>query len=135
MFNIGADVSEKMVNFKFTNSIINAGTSPFTTTGGGTTNCAHDPTPNVLLPKCFAPYQFSNNVIIAPPSNTPPSDWPSSNFFADSATDIQFVNYQGGNGGDYHLRSTSPYKNAGTDGRDLGADVETIQFALTNVHQ
>jgi len=37
-----------------------------------------------------------------------------------------FVNFNSGNGGDYHLAAGSPYKNAGTDGRDLGADVDAI---------
>jgi hypothetical protein len=37
-----------------------------------------------------------------------------------------FVNYNNGNGGDYHLAAGSPYKNAGTDGKDLGADVDAV---------
>jgi hypothetical protein len=31
------------------------------------------------------------------------------------------------------LQSTSPYKNAGTDGKDLGADMEAIEAALAGV--
>jgi hypothetical protein len=38
-----------------------------------------------------------------------------------------FVDYAGG---DYRLADTSPYKNAGNDGRDLGADVTAV-FAAT----
>jgi hypothetical protein len=37
-----------------------------------------------------------------------------------------FVNFNNGNGGDYHLAARSPYKNAGTDGKDLGADVDAV---------
>ena len=36
------------------------------------------------------------------------------------------MNYKNANGGDYHLLSTSPYKHAGTDGKDLGADIDAI---------
>jgi hypothetical protein len=37
-----------------------------------------------------------------------------------------FVNYNSGYKGDYHLQSSSPYRNAGTDGRNIGADVDTV---------
>lgn len=133
MFNVGANVSQKIVNFRFTNSIINAGQYPFTTTGGGTVNCAYNQSPLVLLNTCFTPYLFSNNAIIALPSNDPPSLWPSKNYFPANAAAVQFVNYKNGNGGDYHLLSTSTYKNAGTDGRDLGADVDTIMTEIADV--
>jgi hypothetical protein len=46
---------------------------------------------------------------------------------------VQFVNYNGGNGGDYHLQLSSPYKRKGTDGKDLGADVDAIQSATAGV--
>ena len=133
MFNLGADATEKMVNFKFTNSIVNAGLNPFTTTGGGTGNCAYLQTPNIIVPACFAPYVFTSNAIIAVPSNIGTSNWPSGNSFPASASNVGFVKYNNGNGGDYHLLSTSPYKNAGTDGRDLGADVDTVLADITGV--
>jgi hypothetical protein len=41
-----------------------------------------------------------------------------------------FVNYNGGYGGDYHLAPSSPYAGAGTDGQDLGANIDQI-LALT----
>jgi hypothetical protein len=47
---------------------------------------------------------------------------------------VQFVNYNNGNGGDYHLLVSSPYKNAGTDGRDLGADVDMIVSETAGVY-
>jgi hypothetical protein len=130
MFNVGIDVTQKVPNFRFTNNIVNAGTSPFTTTGGGTANCAYNQSPLILLNACFAPYSFSNNAIIGLPSNAPATAWPSGNWFPATATDVQFVNYKNGNGGDYHLLSSSPYKNAGTDGRDLGADVDAVLSAI-----
>src|SRR5690606_27968964 len=40
---------------------------------------------------------------------------------------VGFVNMSGG---DYRLAAGSPYKNAGSDGRDLGADVTAISGAL-----
>lgn len=46
---------------------------------------------------------------------------------------VEFVNYSNGNGGDYHLVPTSPLKNAGTDGKDIGADVNTVQAVTAGV--
>jgi hypothetical protein len=48
--------------------------------------------------------------------------------------DLQFVNFNGGNGGDYHLLPSSSYKNAATDGKDLGADIDAIQAAIANAY-
>ena len=82
---------------------------------------------------CFPAFTFSNNALIATGSGYPPSSWPSGNLFPASATAVDFVNYNGGNGGDYTLQSGSPYKNAGTDGKDLGADIVGLNAALANV--
>jgi hypothetical protein len=43
------------------------------------------------------------------------------------------VNYKNGNGGDYHLQSSSPFKNAGTDGKDLGADMDALEAEIAGV--
>lgn len=133
MFNVGSNVTQKMVNFRFTNSIVNAGQSPFTTVGGGTADCAFNEAPLILLNACFAPYVFSNNAIIALPSRVYALPWPSRNSFPADAAAVQFVNYKNGNGGDYHLLSTSPFKNRGTDGRDLGADVDNVLAQIVGV--
>jgi hypothetical protein len=132
MFNVGADANHKMVDFRFTNSIINAGLRPFTTTGVPG-NCATNPSPQVLLTACFAPYIFSNNAIIGAPATALSSMWPVQNFFPANAIDVQFVAYNNGNGGDYHLLPSSPYKNAGTDRRDLGADVDAVMAKIDDV--
>jgi hypothetical protein len=52
------------------------------------------------------------------------SRYPSGNFFpAVAAWQSNFVNYVAG---DYRLAATSPYKNAATDGLDLGANIDAI---------
>jgi hypothetical protein len=53
--------------------------------------------------------------------------------FPQTTNDAGFVDYNNGNGGNYSLASTSPYKNKGTDGKDLGADVVGLNAALANV--
>ncbi len=50
-----------------------------------------------------------------------------------SPTEIGFVNYQNGNGGDYHLLPSSPAKGAASDGSDLGANVDAVLTAISGV--
>jgi hypothetical protein len=135
MLNVGDDtvVNRPMRNFVYTNNLVNAGPAPIWTTGGGPTNCAYGSAPRIVLPKCFQPYMFAGNAIIDTPSNVPASQYPTGNFFPDSPAAIHFVNFANGNSGDYHLQKSSPYKNAGTDGKDLGADIDAINAATVGV--
>jgi hypothetical protein len=60
--------------------------------------------------------------------------WPAGNYFAASTTTVQFAKYNGGIGGDYHLVASSPYKGAGTDRKDLGADINALTAATSGVY-
>jgi hypothetical protein len=134
LFSIGNTTGTKISNFVVSNSLMTAGKYPVWSTGGGTANCAYYDRPLTTLTTCFSPASFSHNAIIASPSAYPPSNWPSGNFFPTTISAVQFVNYNGGNGGDYHLLPSSPYKNAGSDGKDLGADIDTILAETANVY-
>ena len=46
---------------------------------------------------------------------------------------VDFMNYADGNGGNYRLANSSPFKNAGTDGKDVGADIEALETATSGV--
>lgn len=122
-----------MNNFVFTNSIVNAGPSPIWTTGGGAANCAIHDSPLITFNACFSSYSVAANAVIAPGPKATEVYWPAGNFFPATAAEVQFVNYNGGNGGDYHLQSSSPYKGKGTDGKDLGADVDAVDSATAGV--
>jgi hypothetical protein len=54
------------------------------------------------------------------------SKYPADNFFPATMADVQFVDLAGGN---YRLQATSPYHNAGTDGYDVGVDVDALEAA------
>ena len=124
----------KMKNFVFTNSIVNAGRYPVWSMGsGGLANCAAHDSPLTTFNACFSLYTFASNVIIAPPSAASAEKWPSGNFFPTGAAAVQFANFNEGNGGDYHLQASSPYKHLGTDGKDLGADVDAVMSATAGV--
>ena len=66
---------------------------------------------------------FNKNVVIGGPGQV----YPAGNFFPGSVNDVQFVDSLLCN---YRLSSGSPYKNAGTDGRDIGADQDAIVAAF-----
>src|SRR4029450_9593064 len=58
------------------------------------------------------------------------SRYPTGNFFpAAAAWQSNFVGYAAG---DYHLVATSIYKGAGTDRKDLGADIDAVNAQTAN---
>jgi putative Ig domain-containing protein len=132
MFNLGAPTTVQIPGFIFGNSIVGAGDSPVTTTGdpGGLSNCAYYQIPIRAVPTCFANYTFSHNAILDSPIAR--SDWPRGNFYYSTST-IGFVNYNNGNGGDYHLLPSSPAIGAASDGTNLGADVDAVLSAINGV--
>jgi len=66
---------------------------------------------------------FRRNVLVGGQSNLYPPD----NFFPGSFDQVIFVNRAGGN---YRLDPASPYKNAGTDGKDIGCNIDALNAAL-----
>jgi len=72
---------------------------------------------------CAPGYVFVRNAIIGAPAASYPID----NFFPATDADVGFVDALNGN---YALSAASPYRNAGTDGRDIGADFGALE-ALT----
>ncbi len=48
------------------------------------------------------------------------------NLFPGAFSSVGFVNYNNGNGGNYHLTSGSVGHLAGTDGKDIGADIDAV---------
>ena len=67
-------------------------------------------------------HSFQGNVIVAGDSSRYPSD----NFFPASESAVGFVDLGGEN---FRLGSSSPFKNAGTDREDIGADIDAIEAA------
>jgi len=75
----------------------------------------------------FAPgYLFTNNAMVA---GGTASGYPANNYFASALTSLAFVNLSGG---DYRLTTTSSYVNKGYDGRDIGADMNTVTSKTNN---
>jgi hypothetical protein len=68
-----------------------------------------------------APSRLTKNVLMGGNANSYSSR--PGNYFPAAWSNVGFVDQANGN---YRLASTSPYKNAGTDGKDLGANIGTI---------
>jgi hypothetical protein len=64
----------------------------------------------------FSNWTFSKNALIGAPASL----YPTGNYFPTTIAAIRFTDYSAGN---YSLAAGSPYKNAGTDGLDIGADL------------
>ena len=120
----------EMYGFVFTNNIVTSGKYPVWNTGGGRASCAYADVPLTSLKNCFTSFKFANNALIADPSQYPPSSWPDRNMFVE---DMQSIGFRSSVEGNYQLYPTSPYKNRGTDGRDLGADIVGLNAALKGV--
>ena len=124
---VGA-VSGPIPNWTYTNNIVSINTGP-AIINTGFPGCADDTINNsAKLVECFSPYAMHDNVLIG--GSGP---WPIGNYLPASPAAVQFVNYNNANGGDYRLLSTSPYHNAGTDGKDLGADVAAVNSHISGV--
>lgn len=105
-------------NFVFTNNIIPLALYGIKGSGAGSGNST--------ISSFFPGSTFSKNVF---PDQYAGSGYPANNFYPLALTDVGFVNYNNGNGGDYHLTANSAYKNAGTDGKDCGADIDIVNTA------
>ena len=124
----------QMWGFVVTNSILGLGSQTIATAGGGPTACAHSGIPLTSLGLCFSTYVFSQNAIIGSSLASKPSDWPAGNYFPANPAAVQFTNFDNANGGNYQLLPASPYRNAGSDGKDLGADISAVQAAIARVY-
>lgn len=74
----------------------------------------------------FPDGEFRRNVIVGASE----SEYPPENFFPASFSSVDFVDQTSGN---YRLAPTSPYRNAGTDGLDIGADIDAVESGTAGV--
>ena len=81
---------------------------------------------NDSLAAYFPGADFRRNVIPGAPATVYPSD----NFYPANLSDVGFVDSASGN---YRLSDLSPYRNGGTDGTDVGADIGGVEDATCGV--
>src|SRR5437868_1750927 len=71
-------------------------------------------------------YVFSKNLMVSASSSANPAG----NFYPSAVSNVGFVDFAGGN---YALSPSSPYHNAGTDGKDVGVDFVQLNAAQAGV--
>jgi hypothetical protein len=83
------------------------------------------------LDKFFPGFVFQKNVIEGlASSGLPQSSYPANNYFPMDWAAVKFMDFKNGN---YILAPSSPFKNAGTDGKDIGADIAGLNAATISV--
>ncbi|HLZ39512.1 MAG TPA: hypothetical protein VKQ11_01030 [Candidatus Sulfotelmatobacter sp.] len=133
------DRTDKLKDFSITNSIFTVGQQGMLGAGGGPTNCARNARdPNDVLNNCFANFVFKNNILIGGRGG-----WPKGNHEVGDADAVGLRDFHEGHGGDYRLcpkeakaagcKKPSPGFGAGTDGKDIGADIDAINRATEGV--
>jgi len=128
---------DKVKNIAITNNVLTAGKRQIVGAGGGPENCVKGRDDNAsALANCFDNIDFSHNLIIGGTKG-----WPPGNIIVTDAADAKFLRFADGKGGDYRLckakgegcPQTSRGIKAGSDGRDLGADLDALEKAIAGV--
>jgi len=140
----GADGSGQMHNWNIQNNIFPYGNYGVGPIGNGNGCDARFPwgTNNFygLLTSCVVNWKADHNGVF----NWKNGSWPTNgsgkgNFFFKDANQVRFVDYRGGDSdfkpGNYMLSPSSPLHNAGSDGRDVGADIATLLAKIAGVRQ
>jgi hypothetical protein len=127
----------KMTGFTVANNLFYSGDLQLASAGGGPQNCAFRPdlqTPSGVIKSCFDNSSFTHNVVVEG------ANWPSGNFTPKNAAAAGLPEKAAGIAR-YRLcrkkedacKNVSPAIAAGSDGRDIGADVDAIEKALAGV--
>lgn len=108
----------KVNNFTFTNNLATHTVYGFFGSGVGEGTAA--------LNANVTNWVFSKNVLISAPAGA----YPPGNYFPRDVGEVRFMNFASSN---YALAADSPYKSAGTDGKDIGADISLAPVATAVV--
>jgi hypothetical protein len=140
--NITIDGAPQVIaNFSFNNNLMTTGDSGFhqVLPGKNRPGCGAEAGAGMLgtLNGCMGNTWVAAGNLFAntssPLTKLPGSPLPARNFEAPNWDAVGFMDFSRGNGGNYQLGPGSPYKNVGTDGKDPGADVESLQTATAGV--
>ncbi len=121
VFIIAGDTTPAAQNFIFQNTLVTHGDYGLMgkSTGEGLATLHH----------YFPGYTFQKNVIVG---GGHASVYPANNFFPSS---LDAVGFTGWAEDDFRLSASSPYKNAATDHKDIGADMSSLALATAGVVQ
>jgi hypothetical protein len=114
------DATPQLARFVFRNNVTTRGTYGVFGSGAGEGTAA-------LTVYAEPGYKFERNALIGPANG---AAYPADNWFPATIAAVGFVDAAAGN---YRLAAGSPYKNAGSDGRDPGADIAAVDAATQGV--
>ncbi|MBK8855953.1 MAG: T9SS type A sorting domain-containing protein [Saprospiraceae bacterium] len=114
-------------NFIYRNNITSNGVYGLHGSGKGIGN----PALNFYFPEA----QFHHNVLTDGKTSNggSPANYPADNYFPGPMADIGFKDFNSGLGGDYSLLPGSLFSDAGSDGLDIGADMEVLLLTTEGV--
>jgi hypothetical protein len=122
---MGGPITAKQFNLTLTNSIFPGQQWGIHSVGGSSNQCAYQQSGSVgVLQACWKPIRFNHNLVAGG------GDWGSGNKAVPNQTDIGYIDLPNRN---YRLLPKSPGHAAGTDGKDLGADISAVNSAIEGV--
>jgi hypothetical protein len=141
IFSIGNATGKKLTNFVIANNLFySSGPRQIGNAGGGPQNCAFNPDaqgPAGIFKSCFADPVVDHNLIVTG------ANWPPGNIMVRDVAAAGLETVTGNNVQDYRLcrskdaarscHKPSPAIAAGSDGKDIGADIERIEQVTSGV--
>jgi hypothetical protein len=116
-------------NMVFQDNIVDGGTVGHVNAGGGAAQCYFgQAVMKGVLERCWSSYRFDHNVIM---NALPAHQWPPENWPVGGGSQVGFVKWNNGVGGDYHLAAKSRFKNKSSDHKDPGADIDAVTAATS----
>ena len=134
---LGGGPAGQMVNWKFQNNIWSNANFGVLSVNNRPTDCDSGTARNKLyniLQSCVTGWTWDHNAVFNW-AGTLGANWPTNgsglgNFFSTGSSTVGFTNFNNANSnfnpGNYQLLTTSPYHNAGSNGKDLGVDIPTL---------
>lgn len=120
----------QMGAFTFTNSIVRAGEYNGIWKVDRASTCVTKADPTATFSNCFTQHNVTRNLIVGWGYKHHAAPWPDGNV---TPADYETVFVSPAlSGGDYHV--LAPYQKSGSDGKDVGADIESIE-AYTNLRR
>jgi hypothetical protein len=141
IFSITNVGGQKLTNFVIANNLFSStGPREIGSAGGGAQNCAFRPDaqgPSGIFKSCFADPEVTHNLIVGG------ANWPAGNTAVKDVAAAGLKVHPGNGVQDFHLcrskdegiscKKASPGLAAGTDGKDIGADLDRIEQATAGV--
>jgi hypothetical protein len=140
IFSIISPSPQKITNFTFANNVVGSDQNiQIGAAGGGDQNCAAQPErqgPEGIFKSCFENSTFTHNVVGGG------ANWPKGNIMANDLAAAGVRITKGGGPGQYELcdekdahgcKKHSPAIAAGTDGKNIGADVDAIEKEMAAI--